>query len=146
MNKYKIYLTEKNLSHCTLYPNVSNVFPIDLNSSSFVHFCKLGQLLKTDSINVEPRYWNEIISTFKASDLCFCFKEAIILIQSWDDASDSYQKLNLNGLIRVDKVALENFEINDIMLKDEVHFSFHSDDDNVPWTNSHIFLLNANWI
>ncbi|MCH2045008.1 MAG: hypothetical protein MK212_12900 [Saprospiraceae bacterium] len=145
MNRYKQYLKKKNLAYCTLYPNVSNLFPLNLSPNSLVNCCKLGQLLETNLIYIEDRYWKEILSTFKVSDLCFCFEEATILIPSWDGISNSYQKLNLNNLISLTKIDLENYTVKDIILKDQLNFSFHSDDDNIPWIDSHIFMLNVNW-
>ena len=96
MSKYKQYLKENNLSYCTLYPNVSDIFPLELKVNSFVACCNLGKLLEIDHIHIQEQHWKGISASFKASDLCFCFQESILLIPSWDGVSNSHQKLNLS--------------------------------------------------
>ena len=120
MSKYKQYLKEENLPYCTLYPNVSNFFPLNLNISSFIAFSRLGKLLEIDSLQIKEQHWKEINSFFKASDFCFCYKEAIILIQSWYETSDSYQKLNLSNTFHPDQLNLDKYTEGSNILKENL--------------------------
>lgn len=146
MNSYTQYLKTNNLPYCTLYPNVSDTFPIELKVNSFVTCCRLDKLQEVEYLHIQEEYWATISNTFKASDLCFCFKEAILLIQSWEGISDDYQKLNLTDAFHPQQLTLEKYAVGDTILKENLEFCFHEMDLNIPWISAHIFLLNMDWI
>ena len=145
MNTFKQHLIKNNLSYCTLYPNISNVFPLELNVSDFVTCCSLKELSDITDLHIQDQHWKEIKATFDQSSICFCFKESILLIRSWDGISDSYQKLNLTQMLYQAQIHLENYDVHDTIFKKKLDFSFHEMESDIPWINSHIFLLNTNW-
>ena len=146
-NSYKQYLEEIDAAYCTLYPNVGDIFPLELKVSSLLDCCKLGSLRDKQKLQIEERHRNGMLESFKEDDLCFCFQEGVILIKTWDGVSDPYQTLDVErAKIDFPGVDPEEDKVGDILKERVIDFAFHEMDQDVPWILCHIFLLNANWL
>lgn len=148
MNSYLQYLHREKLSYCTLYPNVSDHFPLELDPLGISHICLLKDLDKDAHIVVKTTTLAALKASFAPNDLCVFTLGWTVLIQLENSGKTGI--LNLGSWFEqfMNRPTLAK-KIKDLYYTNTrticTPFDFDIDDDreDSPLYNAHIFLIDV---
>lgn len=148
MNHYLQYLHKEKLSYCTLYPNVSDHFPLDLSSSGISHIICLKDLKNAPNVLVQPHILADLEASFAPNDLCIFTLDWTVLIPIEDSGASGLLQVGdwfeqaMNNSTFLKKIQ-DLYTTHHRSISIPLDFDIHDYRDDTPLRYTHIFLIDV---
>ncbi|MCP4442263.1 MAG: hypothetical protein GY810_25425 [Aureispira sp.] len=147
MNHYLQYLRKEKRSHCTLYPNVSDHFPLELSPKGISHICLLKDLKKDPDVTIDADILTKLENSFAPNDLCIITPDWSVLLSF---KSGLYGTLKIGpwfeDLMRSSygkEIITDLYDSEDWCISAPFDLDINDYSIDTPLIRTHIFLINA---